>query len=276
MVQTIFYFGSFVFGVIIGSFLNVFLLRGGTGKWREGRSVCFSCGKNLRFLDMIPILSYFFLSGRCHFCRSKISFQYPLVELLTGCLFLFFFYFIFDNTFFSFVELFFMWVIGSMLVLITFYDIKHKIIPDGPESILFFVTLLRIFTNFYFFRDLKDLFFSLTAGLISSLPFFLLWFFSKGRWIGFGDVRLAIPLGWLVGLKLVLPSIIFSYWIGGIFVIFSFLLIKVLTKFYSFKCLKRCLLNRKTELPFAPFLIAGFLTAFLFDGLVYYLFPFLL
>src|SRR3989344_4234135 len=84
----------FVFGAIIGSFLNVIILRYNTGLSQKnsigfsGRSHCFSCGKNIKWYDLVPVLSFLFLKGRCRHCKSKISIQYPLVEFITGILFL--------------------------------------------------------------------------------------------------------------------------------------------------------------------------------------------
>ena len=79
----------FVFGTIIGSFLNVVILRYGTGKsFAKGSSQCFSCGKKLSWYELVPILSFLFQKGKCKGCGSKISWQYPLIETITGVLFL--------------------------------------------------------------------------------------------------------------------------------------------------------------------------------------------
>jgi leader peptidase (prepilin peptidase)/N-methyltransferase len=190
----------FVFGAMVGSFLNVFLLRGGTGRWKTGRSICFSCGKQIESIDMIPILSYIFLAGRCRFCKSKISFQYPLVELLNGLLFLIVFYVSFVNLNFLNVMLVLnLWAIMSALLLICFYDIKHKIIPNGPQFLLYSFTILKIVIDYFNGGSVRVALFTFLAGFLAGLPFFLMWLFSSGRWIGFGDVKLAVPLGWLVG-----------------------------------------------------------------------------
>ncbi len=274
--QFFLYTSLFLLGVIIGSFLNVFLLRGGTGKWKKGRSVCFSCGKEIRKRDMFPILSYFLLRGRCFFCKSKISFQYPLVEFLNGFLFVLTFVFFFKNDWLSFLNVVLLSGIVSMFLTIIFYDIKHKIIPDGPETILFFLAILKVSLDFFGDRDIHNLIFSLSAGFLSAIPFFCLWFFSKGKWLGFGDVKLVIPLGWIVGFNLVFPSIIFSYWLGGAFVIVFFFIGRFAPRLLLFFGLKNYRLTRKTELPFAPFLIAGFFINLLFPEFSYYLFPFLL
>lgn len=267
----------FIFGAMVGSFLNVFLLRGGTGKWRSGRSVCFSCGKTIEPIDMIPILSYFFLKGRCRFCKSKISFQYPLVELLNGLLFLLIFYIFFTGfNFLVILNILVLWSIMSLLLLICFYDIKHKIIPTGPQFLLYFFTLLKIILDYFIGGDTKSFVWAFLGGILASLPFFLMWFFSKGKWIGFGDVKLALPLGWFVGFQFIIQSILISYIIGGVSIVIFSLLKKFFPKVLSYFGLDTLKLNRKTEVPFAPFLIAGFTLMFFFPSVTYYLFPFLM
>ena len=78
---------SFVLGTLIGSFLNVVALRYNTGMTVNGRSKCFSCGKNLSWFELFPVLSFLFQKGACRKCKSKISWQYPLIETLSGIIF---------------------------------------------------------------------------------------------------------------------------------------------------------------------------------------------
>lgn len=270
----------FIFGAMIGSFLNVFLLRGGTGKWRSGRSVCFSCGKIIEPVDMVPILSYLFLKGRCRFCKSKISLQYPLVEFVNGFLFLVTSYFFWDFNkvdVLNIISVLNLWGIVSMLVLICFYDIKHKIIPTGPQSLLFIFTFSKLFLDYILIDwNISNFIWSVISGFLASLPFFLLWFVSKGKWIGFGDVKLAIPLGWLVGLNFVIQSIMMGYIVGGLLIMIFLIIKSIYPGFLNLIGFSRINLTRKTEVPFAPFLILGFLITFLFPSVTYYLFPFLI
>jgi leader peptidase (prepilin peptidase)/N-methyltransferase len=127
----------FVFGSIIGSFLNVVVLRHNTGKTIGGRSQCFSCGKQLHWYELFPVFSFAFLMGKCSKCKSKISWQYPLVEVITGTVFLL----TIANatgpieTFVgltpeAFASLFIRLISFCFLIAISVYDMKHKIIPD--------------------------------------------------------------------------------------------------------------------------------------------------
>src|ERR1035437_10118568 len=131
----------FVFGLIIGSFLNVVILRLNTQKSLGGRSGCMSCLNKLSWYELIPVFSFLGLRGRCKNCKAKISIQYPIVELITGfifaALFLKFQNVFFFNTVpvFSFTYAFYA-VAFSLLLVIAVYDIRHKIIPNKLSLIL--------------------------------------------------------------------------------------------------------------------------------------------
>ncbi|HTZ10890.1 MAG TPA: prepilin peptidase [Candidatus Margulisiibacteriota bacterium] len=119
-------FIAFIFGSIVGSFLNVCIHRMPLGEsvvWPS--SHCPHCKKRIPAYDNVPFLSYLFLGGRCRFCKGKISWRYPLVELLTGLSFLFLFSYYGLN-----YEFFFYMVLSCALIVATFVDIKHRIIPD--------------------------------------------------------------------------------------------------------------------------------------------------
>ncbi len=126
----IFLIFSFILGTLIGSFLNVVALRYNTGMTLNGRSKCFSCGETLHWHELIPIFSFIFQRGECKKCRSKISWQYPMVEIGAGILFIFIFYFFPPISFVSSITTIFYVLITCLLLVITVYDIKHKIIPD--------------------------------------------------------------------------------------------------------------------------------------------------
>lgn len=262
----------FVLGAIVGSFLNVVIFRFNTGTALSGRSRCFSCGNTVAWYDLIPILSFFFLMGRCRFCRSKISFQYPLVEFLTGLLFVGAFWRVafvsFPLDIFSvFYALFTIdLVVLGLLVVIAVYDLKHKIIPDRLVFLFIILSLVKLFLTSEFsamlrFPRILDLF----AGLILALPIFLLWLISGGRWIGLGDAKLALGIGWFLGFSAGVSALVVGFWFGAA----VSLLLLALSRFGRGGFGRRFPsglknLTMSSEVPLAPFLILGFLAAYFF------------
>jgi leader peptidase (prepilin peptidase) / N-methyltransferase len=258
----------FIFGTIIGSFLNVLVFRYNNRLFQKPRSECFSCGHQLAFFDLIPVVSFISLGGRCRYCKSRISYQYPLVEILTGIIFLILFL---DMEIVN-VELFFYFAVWSLFIAILVYDLKHKIIPELLVYLLIFLSLSKII----FFISANDLFsdpflhYALLSGPIVASPLALLWFFSRGRWMGFGDVKLTLAIGWLLGVVDGFSALILSFWAGAIIgiglILFSKLNLLLSQKFKN--------LTIKSEIPFAPFLILGtalvsFLGINIFDILWY-------
>ncbi len=274
----------FVLGTIVGSFLNVVILRFNTGVSLGGRSGCFSCGKKIPWYDLIPIFSFTALHGRCRFCKSKLSFQYPLVELLTGLLFLGVLWRNLQLTTYLTAQagnlqpnFSFLWLlvvscellIMSVLVVISVYDLKHKIIPDS--LVLFFgvLSLVRLLavvgtSSLVHFPYLLDL----LAGPILALPIVLLWLISGGRWIGLGDAKLALGIGWFLGFSLGVSAVVLGFWLGasvGVFLV-------CVSKLSRARLFRRLLLSAgakqltmKSEIPLAPFLILGLVVVY-FSG----------
>src|SRR3989338_2248119 len=113
-----------VFGLIVGSFLNVFIIRHGA-RSLTGRSACMACGRQLFWYDMVPVLSWLFLRGRCRACSSRISLQYPLVEATIGALFAFL-----GASMLPMPEKVLGCIMAALLVAIAAYDLRHTIIPD--------------------------------------------------------------------------------------------------------------------------------------------------
>jgi len=246
---------SIILGFIIGSFLNVVVYRLNTRKSLGGRSMCLSCSRTLHWYDLVPVFSYVCLLGRCRSCKSKISSQYPLVELGTGILFGLLFFklnFLLElDTFFFVINYIYYASLISLLMVITVYDIKHKIIPDSLSFVFGLLAFLGIFfidsgLVFFHWPVLTDL----VSGFALSLPFALLWLVSSGRWMGLGDAKLAVGLGFMLGLTKLLPATLISFWTGAIYGIVLIVLSKA---------------GPKSEIPFAPFLVLGTLAAFLFD-----------
>jgi len=235
----------FLFGLIVGSFLNCVIYRLGEKKsFLIGRSFCPNCGHILSWKDLIPIVSFLILGGKCRYCSKKISFQYPLVELSTALLFTFTF-FNFQNyiTLYSSVDLIFYWVIFSFLIIIFVFDLRHYLIPDKiitpALSIAFFYRLFKIwnFGHWNFFEIWNGLF-----GILPSLFFLVLILISKETWMGWGDFKLSILIGLILGWPKIVPALFFSFFVGAIFGIFLITLKKK---------------SLKSEIPFGPFLVSG-------------------
>lgn len=193
----------FVLGLCLGSFVNALVWRLHERKdWVSGRSQCPNCSHKLSTLDLIPVLSWLALKGRCRYCKKPISKQYPFVEILTGLWFASSFYY--WPTSLNTVggdALFTGWLIASVgLIALLVYDHKWMILPS---NIIYSSLAFAVIAQFiYLFdqsssvsHDLLNWFFSL---LVASGIFFVLHEFSKGQWIGFGDVRLGLLIGTLL------------------------------------------------------------------------------
>ncbi len=249
------YFFVFFFGAAIGSFLNCVICRLGTKKRAfSERSACPKCKHNLEFFDLIPVLSFLILRGKCRHCGKKISFQYPLVEIATGLVFILILSFHLPVVhFYQLVNIVFLLLCACFLIIIFVYDLKHYLIAD---EILFpgiFIALgYRLFESFqinnFLSVDFKFFFNYILAALTASGFFLIIFIFSRGKWIGFGDVKLGIFLGLFSGWPRIIAALFLAYMIGGI--ISTALLI-----------LKKK--NMKSELPFAPFLITSAFIAML-------------
>lgn len=250
----------FLLGLIIGSFLNVVILRYNTGKSLGGRSGCMSCGSKLETATLIPVFSYLFLKGKCKDCGSKISTQYPVVEFTTALLFLSIFLFFYNSLFINplttILNILFFFVVTSIFIIIFVYDIRHKIIPNGLSYTLAILALIYrlILTPFDHLNTLAIL--DLFSGLILFMPFYLLWLFSKGKWIGLGDGKLVLSIGWLLGFIYGISAVISAFWLGAIISITILLTLRLKQKHSH--------ITMKTEIPFAPFLILGLLIVFFF------------
>jgi leader peptidase (prepilin peptidase)/N-methyltransferase len=205
-----------------------------------------SCAKQLHWYELVPVFSFLFQKGKCTKCREPISFQYPLVELMTAILFVVIYMrvlFPFGFSFISLVSFFGALYVASLLIVITVYDIRHKIIPD---TLVYQLIALGI--GVLLFRDLVlpvyGVFFGFLQGMLVALPFYLIWLVTKGRGIGFGDVKLSLALGLFLGLAKGIIFFFLSFWLGA--------LVGVVLLAFSKKT------SMKTEIPFAPFMIVAF------------------
>lgn len=243
---------AFGLGVIIGSFLNVYIYRFHTGKSLSGHSHCLSCGKTLCWYELFPLASYLCLRAKCSECGCKIPARYFLVELLTGVLFAASLLVTLDV-----VWLLLLWIVCAILVVITVYDLYHFIIPDELTlALTVVVTLLAGYRYLYLAVEPTALLPLFLTALGGSAFFLLLWLISKGAWLGFGDVKLAFPLSLLVGAEYVFSFVVMSFWIGAVV---SLLLLgwQRMRRGKAGLHLPSKALTMKSAVPFAPFLVAS-------------------
>jgi len=212
---------AFIFGTIIGSFLNVVIWRIPSGQKLTGRSRCPACRKILGVLDLVPILSFIFLRGSCRRCGQKISPRYPLIEALTGSLFAWSAYYISPTGLLTFAVLARTDFILAILIVIFAIDFEHYLIFDsvlifgGTGAILLNLMLDILSPARHGFWASGSVLAILSAG-VCTLPFYLLWWASRGKWLGFGDVKLALFLGLALGWPLSFVGIFLGILLGGI------------------------------------------------------------
>lgn len=261
----LFYFISLIFGISIGSFLNVVIYRLPKMLKREwlreqhnlrGKklrsapaynlispgSKCTHCGRAIRSIDNIPLISFLFLRGKCRFCNKNISLRYPLVELLTGLLFLCVSY-----QFGISLHTLYIWMFIALLIALAFIDIDTHLLPDQLTMPLLWLGL--IVNTQGGFVDLESA--VLGAVLGYSILWTIFWVFklvTGKEGMGYGDFKLLSALGAWLGWQSLLPIIITSSFIGSVIGV-SLILLKI---------------NKKSSaIPFGPFLsLAGLIVFF--------------
>jgi len=239
----------FIYGLLIGSFLNVLIYR----IPREENiafpsSHCTRCNSKLKWYDNIPLISYILLRGSCRYCGQKISLQYPLIELSNGIVYL-----ILVNHFGLGLDLVFYALIGSLLIGITMIDLKEMIIPDSLVISILVLSIVHKLVN-YFIYDLSPNILGSIGGLILAGGLFLLIVILTKGGMGGGDVTLIGALGFVLGIRLILLNILLSFVLGAIISLFL-LATKIKT--------------RKDPIPFGPFIILSFFIVLLYgDNLI--------
>lgn len=238
----------FLFGISIGSFLNVCI-------WRipqklpiaNDRSICPHCKKQLKEKDLIPILSWILLKGKCRYCGAPISMRYPLIEISTGILYAFSFHYFsltLDSALFC--------LFASLLIVGAGIDYDHTYIPDSIHIYLIAIAILA-----QFFGNRVSLINALAGGFIVGAIMLLIAYFTHGG-IGGGDIKLLTATGFYLGLS----KNIFAFFLAYLFA-FLWCILPLLRK----------KLNRKTEIPMIPFFaIALIVTALWGDRLLHWYF----
>ncbi len=245
-----FYLLIFIFGLLIGSFLNCVIYRLETGgSFLKGNSFCPNCKHLLAWRDLIPILSFLILKGKCRYCGEKISWQYPLVELFTGLIFISIFNFQFSifNEFsiFNFLKLIYCWATSAFLIVIFVYDLRHYLIPD---KIIYPAIATALIFNFHppagglIFNQFSIFNYSILSAFGAALFFLMIVLISRGKWMGVGDIKLAFLMGLLLSFPNILVALFLAFFIGAIIGVGLILAGKK---------------TLKSEVPFGPFLVAG-------------------
>lgn len=258
-------FFLFVFGLVVGSFLNVLISRLGT---REpivrGRSHCDHCAKALRWFELVPIASFVWQKGRCRSCRGAISPRFIVVEVITGLLFVSAglgawsgylvlpaaaetIYGGFDAGFIGSLAVFVYFAfLASGAVAISFYDLERRVIP---KVLVWPLAAAGLLVQLIFAADSGDSGFLISTLLLSSAAFaffWLIWFLSGGVAMGRGDADVALAIGLYLGPRLALTSFVLSFWLGAAVGL-------IMVGFGK--------LGWRSQIAFAPFLFAGAMLA---------------
>lgn len=209
-------------GIAVGSFLNVVVFRAKENEPVKGRSKCRACLEPVATIDLIPVVSYFALKGRCRKCTSVLEWQYPVIELATGVLFgLFFVRAAMGIGYPGFVEesewlLLFARdaIIICFLLIIFVYDFRYSYILDRFSIPAIIIALLL---NMALGAPVLSL---LLGALLIGAFFAFQFLVSKGRWVGGGDIRMGLLMGAFLGLQLGVVALFLSYVLGAIIGIF--------------------------------------------------------
>lgn len=242
---------SFIFGICIGSFLNVLILRLPLNQSLLTRSTCSKCNHLIYWYHNIPLLSYIFLKTKCSYCGAKISFTYFLVELLSGIITLALFLKLGLSS-----EFVFMCLLSYVLITLSFIDLKYKAVPD---YLLLIALVLSFFaSNFSIIETFKNAF--LFSGAFVLLNFVITFYIQniKSRILkdetlktqealGEGDIPIIAMLGIILGVS------------GGMFAIFLAAFFAIIPSIYS------NFINKDIQTPFIPYLVLGFFTEYFFD-----------
>ena len=221
-----FSFFIFLFGLIIGSFLNCLIWRLHKNETILGRSYCPKCGRQIAWYDNIPVLSFLILKGKCRSCQKKISWQYPVVELAVGVLFVIAFFlnyesrimnyeggtfglFIIHNSLFI-IQVILDWFVDAVMTIIFIYDFRWYLILDIvtlPACVIVFLLNLALGISW------QNM---LISGIIGGSFFLFQYLISQGKWIGGGDIRLGLLMGIIFGWPNILVAIFLAYIIGSL------------------------------------------------------------
>lgn len=231
VLEMVLLFRALVFGLgtAVGSFLNVVVwrsLKRGSGQgdkksqkkldWLRGRSLCDHCGQQLKWWENIPIVSFLLLRGRCRTCHSPIPWEYLLVELGTGVVYLLTWKFAISST--NILLSIIYYLLSTILIAVFLFDLHYQIIPDwavgGLIVLTFFLHLGGIWGNY------------LLTGLVSAAFFLFLHLITRGRGMGLGDVKFSFFIGFFLGFPKAVLGFYLAFLTGAVLGVILILLKK--------------------------------------------------
>lgn len=228
-------------GALLGSFIGVLVERIHTGQsWVQSRSRCNSCARDLGVPDLVPVLSWLCTFGRCRTCTAHVPALYVITEVTLAALFFFAYQMLGASL--SLALLLFVLLVLAFIVL---YDLRHTVVPPVASALLLISSLAFAYSVA---PSLASFGAALFSGGVIGLAFLLAFALSRGRAMGLGDAPVALSLS-LVAAPYAFSGLLFSFWIGavvGIVILF----------------MRRGGPRMGIEVPFVPFLAAGFLLAY--------------
>jgi leader peptidase (prepilin peptidase)/N-methyltransferase len=232
-IHTILYVFAFLYGAVVGSFVNVLIYRIPRKlNWVTGRSACPECAVTLKLIDLIPIVSYIILRGKCRYCGAKIPFRYTIVEMLNGLLYLAAFH-RYGLTLYSLG-----WYIAMpALIALAFIDAEHRIIPDRFNIALAVAGLIMTISG-----EEAELMSRVIGIFAISVPFLAIAMISKGSAMGGGDIKLVAASGLCLGWQMNIVAVFIGSLLGSVYGVALMIMGKA---------------DRKSQIPFGPWLAAG-------------------
>ncbi len=255
----------FIWGISMGSFLNVVIMRAARDEHISGRSRCAARGKMLIWRELVPLLSFAYQKGRCRDCGAVLSVQHPLVECATGVAFVllgnsFFYEWLIRGEIGLFLAVIFLVFGASAAIVVTVADMRYQIIPNGAVLALLIegaiaviirngITCVSGIACAEFSAQGAGWDGAAAAGSVAFL--FALWYFSGGRAMGFGDVKLIGATALMLGFPLSVVGLVFAFWLGGIW---GLLLLAVRAR------------GMHSRIAFGPFIVAGGILAYFYGN----------
>lgn len=248
----------FIVGLAFGSFVLAMVDRMISKRdWVKGRSECESCKKQLKPVDLVPLISWLSTKGKCRYCGVKLSFGYPLTELFVGVIFAASFYFWpFELTSFARVLQFVIWLACLVLMsALLVYDLRKFLLPNKFMHPLIGLSAAYALIDILIDYEASALLDKGLAILVGFGVFLLFWVVSKGKWIGDGDVRFGLVIG-----------LMSSTWVQAWLVLFVASLLGLIYALFTVAAnsKKSKVSKMKSKIPFGPMLIVALIIVTLF------------